>query len=115
MTDGPTGQRTERPGETTASRLPHRPDVAPGQPAPAAAGLEPRAAQPPSRPTPLPSAPCRRRRAPAEPSGPSFGERLGARWNRARDEHRASAAAKLEQPARQPAAARRRPAGPGCG
>ena len=105
MTDGPTGQRTERPGETTASRLPAAPMSPPVSPSAPPPGSNPWLAQPTQAPAPertLPPPP-----APVEPSGPSFGERIGARWNRARDEHRESAAAKLEQPKRQPAAARR--------
>ncbi len=111
MTDGPTGQRTERPGETTASRLPAAPMSPPVSPAPPPPGSNPWAAQS-TQPAQSTQAPAPERTlppppAPDEPSGPSFGERIGARWNRARDEHRESAAAKLEQPKRQPAAARR--------
>ena len=105
MTDGPTGQRTERPGETTASRLPAAPMSAPANP-PVPPGGNPWATQAPAPERTLPPPPPA---APAEPSGPSFGERLGARWNRARDEHRESAAAKLEQP-RKPSSTARRPA-----
>jgi hypothetical protein len=106
MTDGPTGQRTERPGETTASRLPAAPMSAPASPPgppPAPPGANPWATQAPAPGRTLPPPPP----APEEPSGPSFGERIGARWTKARDEHRESAAAKLEQPRRQPSAARR--------
>jgi len=106
MTDGPTrptGQRTDRPDDQTAQRSP--------LPAPTGWGQSTSPGTPSSGPggsartLPPPPAP------PAEPAGPSFAERVGARLNRARQEHRESAQAKLEQPRRtSPSASARRPA-----